>query len=326
MQKYLQSMIKIIDPISKTELQETEKGLTDSGGKIIYPYINGAHRLVSDENYASSFGIEWNTFQRTQIDKYNDTHASQERFFAQTKWEIGKLEGENILEVGSGAGRFTHIILDYTKANLYSVDYSNAVEANFKNNGANKRLHLFQASIYELPFAKESFDKVFCFGVLQHTPDFKKSIKCLAEMVKPGGELIVDFYAIKGWYTKVNAKYILRPFIKNLSHKTLMKIIRNNVDWLIGLYKFNQSIGLGVLNRFVPICDIKNTLPSISKESIKEWIILDTFDMFSPQYDNPQRITAVKQWFIESGMKNITGGFIKYGKNLSASVVKGIKN
>jgi len=34
--------------------------------------------------------------------------------------------------------------------------------------------HLFQASIYELPFAPRQFDKVFCFGVLQHTPDFKK--------------------------------------------------------------------------------------------------------------------------------------------------------
>lgn len=41
--------------------------------------------------------------------------------------------------------------------------------------------------------------KVFCFGVLQHTPDVNKSVQCLAEMVKPGGELAVDFYPIRGW-------------------------------------------------------------------------------------------------------------------------------
>ncbi|MEI2748908.1 MAG: methyltransferase domain-containing protein [Ferruginibacter sp.] len=58
-----------------------------------------------------------------------------------------------MLEVGSGAGRFTQIALDHTKANLYSVDYSNAVEANYKNNGPNQRLKLYQASVYELPFA-----------------------------------------------------------------------------------------------------------------------------------------------------------------------------
>jgi cyclopropane fatty-acyl-phospholipid synthase-like methyltransferase len=91
---------------------------------------------------------------------------SKTRFFAETNWDKEDLTGKNILEVGSGAGRFTQIILDHTNANLYSVDYSNAVEANYKNNGPHQRLQLFQASIYEMPFAKAQFDKVICIGVL----------------------------------------------------------------------------------------------------------------------------------------------------------------
>jgi SAM-dependent methyltransferase len=122
------------------------------------------------------------------------------------------------LEVGSGAGRFTQIVLDYTKANLYSIDYSDAVSANYRNNAHHgDRLHLFQASIYEMPFPDNSFDKVFCFGVLQHTPDFKKSVKSLIDKAKPGGEIAVDFYPIKGWYTKINAKYICDPGPKNVA-------------------------------------------------------------------------------------------------------------
>ena len=50
--------------------------------------------------------------------------------------------------------------------------------------GLRKNHNLVQASMYKLPFKKASFDKVFCLGVLQHTPDPKKSFFCLTEMAK----------------------------------------------------------------------------------------------------------------------------------------------
>jgi len=320
-------MIEIIDPGSKKKLKESETGLLDEKGKLVYPLRNGAFRLVSDANYTSNFGLEWNTFQKTQIDKYSENTVSEERLFAQTAWNKGSLEDCTILEVGSGAGRFSQIILDHTKADLYSVDYSSAVEANYKNNGPHPRLKLFQASIYDLPFEKESFDKVICLGVLQHTPDFKASVKALVEMVKPGGELVIDFYPIKNVLTKVHSKYILRPILKKINHDRLMRLIRKNIGWLTAVYKFNRQIGLGVLNRFVPICDIERTLPKgMTEEQLREWIILDTFDMFSPAYDNPQRLSTVAGWVKEFGMKNIDASFVVYSGNLEAATVRARKN
>ena len=234
--------------------------------------------------------------------------------------------GNNIMEVGAGAGRFSKIMLDFTKGNLYSVDYSNAVEANFKNNGPNERLHLFQSSIYEMPFAKAQFDKVICIGVLQHTPDVERSVQCLIEMVKPGGELVVDFYPIRGWWTKFHAKYILRPWSKKMSHEELYKRIDNNIDKLIKTYRFYSKIGVGkIFNRFLPICDIDGTLPKgLPYEQLRELCLLDTFDMYSPQYDQPQKIKTVVSWFNKYGMKDVWGGFIKY-ENCEAAGVKGIK-
>ncbi len=79
---------------------------------------------------------------------------------------------------------------------------------------------------------RAQFDKVFCFGVLQHTPDVELSVKTLIDMVKPGGELVVDFYPINGWWTKLNAKYIFRPYTKKLTHEKLFKKIEKNIDWL----------------------------------------------------------------------------------------------
>lgn len=317
--------IQLMNPANGQLLEQGSGGLLENG-VVIYPYLNGAFRIVKDDNYTENFGYQWNKFAGTQVDKASQLDISKVRFFAETNWDKEDLTGKNVLEVGSGAGRFSQIILDHTGANLYTVDYSNAVEANYKNNGPNDRLHLFQASIYEMPFAKAQFDKVICVGVLQHTPDVEKSVQCLIDMVKPGGQLVVDFYPIRGWWTKINAKYLFRPWTKKMTHEKLYKKIDKNIDRLIRQYRFFSKIGMGkIVNRFLPICDIDGTLPKgMPYEQLRELCVLDTFDMFSPQYDQPQKVKTVVQWFEKYGMKEVWGGDIYY-QNCAAVVVKGIK-
>jgi len=316
--------IEFINPFTQHDLILSDEGLMENN-KIVFPILNGAYRVVADDNYTQNFGFQWNKFAPTQIDKTANLDISKKRFFAETGWDKEDLTGKNILEVGSGAGRFTQIVLDFTGAQLYSVDYSNAVEANYKNNGPNNRLKLFQASIYELPFAQSQFDKVFCFGVLQHTPDVERSVKALIDMVKPGGELVVDFYPYKGWWTKLQAKYILRPFTKNMDNEKLYKKIDRNIDSLINTSKFFSRVGLNKLNRFLPICDIEGTLPkNLSYAQLRDLCVLDTFDMFSPQFDQPQKINNIINYFKKYDMQNVWGGEIKY-ENYKAAVVKGYK-
>jgi SAM-dependent methyltransferase len=319
--------IEIINPYNKKILTLKGKSLEDDAGNL-FPLSAGAYRFVNDDNYTENFGFQWNKFQKTQIDRFqNISKQSQERFFAVTNWDHEDLTNKNILEVGSGAGRFTQVVLSKTAANLYSVDYSNAVEANFRNNGPNSRLQLFQASIYELPFSPGQFDKVFCFGVLQHTPDFKKSVQCLTNMVRPGGELIVDFYPIRGWHTKVHAKYLLRRVTKKMDHQKLLERIDSSANSLISAYRFFDRLGIGKLtNRFLPICDINGTIPKqLDEATLREWVVLDTFDMFSPAYDHPQRLKDVEKWFNEFGMKSVRGQVTKYGDGNEVTAVRGKK-
>lgn len=119
----------------------------------------GVPRFVPLNNYATSFGMQWNLFSETQLDSKNGTHISRDRFWEETQWPHD-LRGQKILEVGCGMGRFSEIILK-SGAEVYSLDYSTAVDAAQKNLKGNQKHCLVQASLYEMPFPKNHFDKFF---------------------------------------------------------------------------------------------------------------------------------------------------------------------
>jgi len=295
-------------------------------GTEIYPIINSIPRFSQSSNYTESFGYQWNKYDSTQLDSNNNCKLSNDRFYKTTNWIPEIISNQKVLEVGSGAGRFTEVYLKTTEGILYSLDYSNSVEANYKNNSKFKeRLKLSQASIYQMPFLDNTFDKVFCLGVLQHTPSFKESLRALVNKTKSGGEIIIDFYHIKGWYTMIHSKYILRPLTTKLSHKMLDRLIKSNIDWMLILFDFFCLIKLKILTRFIPICDVSVFPENLSKSQRKKWAIMDTFDAFSPKYDNPMRIKKVRKLLIEMGCKVNFSGLIKFDKSASGAVVRAIK-
>jgi SAM-dependent methyltransferase len=165
------NILKYLDflrsPTNGSELSVDENGLVDKQGNR-FDIKDDIPRFVEKINYADSFGYQWNIFDKVQLDRFSSHDLTSKRFYKNTRWDDPSLKGKNLLEVGSGAGRFTEVLLK-TGVNLFTIDYSNAVEANWKNNKQNKEFFIAQADIYNLPFRKNSFDYVFCFGVLQHT-------------------------------------------------------------------------------------------------------------------------------------------------------------
>ena len=149
----------------------------------------------------------------------------------------------------------------------------------------------------------------------------------MAHVLKPGGELVVDFYPYHGFWTKINAKYLLRTLLSGMNHEKLLNLIDAHIDWMIGLSRFFTKIKIGfLLNRFIPICDIPSTLPeTLSSANRREWVKLDTFDMFSPQHDQPQKKKDIENYFKTSGITHLTCETITYAKNLKVTYCKGTK-
>lgn len=292
--------------ITKIEHGEIEEGtLICNGCFKKYPIRNYIPRFVEEDNYASSFGLEWNKHARTQIDKFNGTNITRDRFYLETNWDPIDLKDQKILEAGCGAGRFSQIAIE-TGAEVYSFDLSNAVDACLRNNGLAENFHIFQASIYELPFHEEYFDKIFCFGVLQHTPDVRKAFLSLMPYLKEGGgEIVVDAYE-KETSLKYFLRSLLRFLTKRIDNDKLYNIVTKTVPVLLPVSTGLRKIPVvgRYLSSFIPVVNYKGILP-IKDEDLLDWAVLDTFDMLSPRYENRQTVTTLTKWFSEAGLTNI---------------------
>jgi len=273
-----------------------------------FPIINGIPRLTALENYSESFGFQWSLHQLTQLDSYTNKKISEDRLIRVTTWaNLSEVSGD-ILEAGSGAGRFTEILLK-TSARICSFDYSTAVDVNAKNNNFSDKLSLFQGDIFNLPFHDNIFDHVLCLGVLQHTPDPEKAFLSLAQKVKPGGYLYVDNYALT-WHHWAQWKYLLRPFTKRLKPETLYNLVSNIVPKLMPVAKLSKMLFGRIGRRLMPIVEFSHR--GLSGKINREWSILDTFDMYSPEHDHPKTINTVRRWFKKISFEEIE---IFYGDN-----------
>ncbi|MDT7041661.1 class I SAM-dependent methyltransferase [Candidatus Nitronereus thalassa] len=211
------------------------------------------------------------------------------------------MTGARILEAGSGAGRFTEILCR-TGATVFSFDYSNAIEANALNNGANPNLHLFQGDILTIPLPEASFDHVLCLGVLQHTRDPRRCFLSLARHIKPGGDVVIDVYR-RSFATLLQWKYFLRPLTRNMKSFRLYRFLKTIIPVLIGPTRCLRSVAGRVGARLSPI--VEYTHLGLAPEQNLEWALLDTFDMYAPAYDKPQTLGEVRRWFQEAGLIDV---------------------
>jgi len=276
-----------------------------------YPITDYIPRFVNLDNYANNFGLEWTKHARTQYDSYSGSNVSETRFFEETKWERD-LSGQYILEVGSGSGRFTEQAVS-TGATVVSIDYSYAVEVNYTFNGRRNNILIVQADIFNLPFREGFFDKLFCFGVLQHTPDPYRAFLLLPAYLKKGGDIAMDVYKkVEGLRGLLQTKYWVRPLATKLSPAVLYKISSKYVKLMWPISGLIHQLPYGRrINWALLIADYRGVY-NLKEEILKEWAILDTFDMLSPIYDNPQTLEAVRGWFDEAHLNDIE---VCYGYN-----------
>ncbi|MFB3814210.1 MAG: methyltransferase domain-containing protein [Terriglobales bacterium] len=281
-----------------------------------FPILRGIPRFVAAENYAASFGLQWNEFRLEQIDSANHTGLSAQRFYSETGWTPEWMAGKWLMDAGCGAGRFVEVA-SRSSAQVVAVDLSDAVDAARQTlayphlpkagrcGTSRKNVHFVQASLFELPFRRESFDGCYCLGVLQHTPDPARAVKEIAKVVAPGGRLAFTVYERRPW-TRWCGKYLVRPITTRVKRERLLRAIKLLMPLLFPVTEVLFRVPyLGRVFRFaIPVANYVDK-PELSFRQRYRWAILDTFDALSPAHDLPQTQAELEAALAEASVGSV---------------------
>ncbi len=202
--------------VERTEGEEIIEGsLLCQGCHESYAITRGIPRflprsLAEDKAAtADAFGYEWTHYSAL-------TEADKREFL---DWIApltpADFEDRVVLDCGCGKGRHIFLSAQFKARTVVGIDLSNAVEAAYANTRGLPNVHVIQADIYHLPFARP-FDLAYSIGVLHHLPVPKDGFLAMASHVRPGGRVSAWVYGKEGnlWIEK-----LVDPVRKNITSR-----------------------------------------------------------------------------------------------------------
>lgn len=130
-----------------------------------------------------------------------DFFSRYRQFRYRTEWHIpafasfADAAGQRVLEIGCGNGADAFMFAvngaDYTGIDL-TPEAVEATQRHFRAEGLSGQFRV--QSCEQLSFANDSFDTVYSFGVLHHTPDPERAVREVHRVLKPGGVARVMLY------------------------------------------------------------------------------------------------------------------------------------
>jgi len=265
----------------------------------------GIPRFVGENNYAASFGVQWNKYPRTELDSFTGKSYSRDRLERCLGAPLESLRGKVVLECGSGAGRFTELLIQNCEA-LTCIDLSSAVDANLRNCRPLAPYLIMQGDMNSSPLPKQFFDVVVCLGVVQHTSDPEQTISSLAGYVKPGGDLVIDHYTrdrgsksrnILSYFDYIDMVYPIRGILRRMKPERairLTKLLTAVCDPI--RRQTSKSLMLDrVVRRLLPIACYYDKFPDLDPHVVYEMNELDTCDWLTDYYKHfrsPDQIRA----------------------------------
>lgn len=109
-------------------------------------------------------------------------------------------EARRILDVGCGTGLLLpHLIAERPDAQcIVEFDLAEAMLAENARNFADRQIIRVCGAAEELPFRRDSFDVILCFGVLPHLLALEQALRHLLDLLAPRGVLSVGHLMASG--------------------------------------------------------------------------------------------------------------------------------
>ena len=299
-----------------------------------FPVRNYIPRLLrTPDNYSDSWGKLWREtgallrdsstgipFHRDTIHGYFDPQATVVSGAGASmfgfEWPT-ELHGQHVLEVGPGTGNCTEILVQ-TGATLTCVDMSNAIDTFPEALLTHPNILVVQADINDGILSPQSYDRIWLFQVLQHTPDPAATLAMMYGYLRSGGELAVTSYYGKGPWT---AWYY--PLTRAIPDDRAWELIARWVPRLVQTKYRVTKIGIPLFTRLArkllepidPRDIYYDTLEGRAHhtlhgamydrnhdlQALKHFAAINTFDRITCRYTNSATHEDIERWCRTAG-------------------------
>jgi ubiquinone/menaquinone biosynthesis C-methylase UbiE len=167
-------------------------------------------------------------FARVEADRYTQ-QPWQKAYF-----RYPEFAGKKVLEIGIGQGSD---LLQFARAGAvcHGVDITDnhirLTTKNFELNGIPVDIRKSDAT--RLPFADETFDCVYSFGVIHHIPEADRVLAEVRRVLKPGGTLMIALYykwSAFHLFSKIFAHGIMRGWLITKGYNGVLATIEEGAD------------------------------------------------------------------------------------------------
>lgn len=175
------------------------------------------------------------------------------RAFVQRNYEAavmerlgGRVEGKRVLEIGCGRGVGTEIIFKrFLAREVHAFDVDPDMLALARKRLVRfppDRLRLFVGDAAAIEVEDASFDAVFDFGIIHHIPDWKKAVREVGRVLRPGGRFFfeeVTKKALDRWFYRTFLDHPTRDrfhaseFLDELNNHGIL-VAGNTKEWWLG--------------------------------------------------------------------------------------------
>ena len=137
--------------------------------------------------------------------------------------------GQDVLEIGVGLGT-DFVRFARAGARIRGVDLTTTavrlVTQRLAQEGLEGEVEVADAE--QLPFPDRSFDVVYSWGVLHHTPDTAAAISEAIRVLRPGGRLCVMLYGRRSWVAF--ALWVRYALLRGQPARTLSNVVANHME------------------------------------------------------------------------------------------------
>lgn len=212
--------------------------------------------------------------------------------------DFEKCNGKKTLEIGVGLGA-DHQNLAEAGAILYGVDLTeraiNHTKRRFELMGLQSELVMADAE--NLPFESETFDAVYSWGVLHHSPDTQKAVDEVYRVLKKGGFAKIMIY---NKHSIVGLMLWLRYGLARLSPFISMKEIYSRFLESPGTKAYSKEEAFLLFNKFeIASIDTPLNHADLLTSSVGQrhrGLILSTMSKIWPR-------TILKRYFPKNGIE-----------------------